>query len=112
MSLSDFWADLDRRAEQARLPAPKAKREPAVYRAMTADEVALATALGRCSFSVGSFDKRFARDISAAAAVQQPLITAKQADLLRRLVTRYRRQIRATDVPEAERHLLTKPKVS
>lgn len=81
---------------------------PVPMRPMSAEEIALAWALGRCTFSVGSFDKRFARNLSGAAIVDPPIISEKQAALLRTMVTRYRRQIRAADLPESERHLLAK----
>lgn len=89
------------------------KRERAVFRAMTSDERVLVYALSDCSFTPGSFDKRFARDLRARAGEDQPQISEKQAALLRQLIHRYRRQILVQRVPVAERHLLeTKEKVA
>ena len=77
-----------------------ARRVP--RRGMTADELELARGLGACTFSVGSFDKRFARDLAGAAAGDQ-LISDKQAALLPVKVVRYRRQIPAAVVELARR---------
>ena len=82
------------------------KRQPAVWRPMTEDERKLALLLAAKSFTPGTADKRFARDIAQQAALEK--ITDKQAAWLRRLVHKYRRQFRAEDVPEAERHLLVR----
>jgi hypothetical protein len=51
--------------------------------------------LGRCRFLPGTFDKRWAREISAEAERQFPEISHKEAELLRTRVHRYRRQIPA-----------------
>lgn len=76
-------------AKQGELP----KRSKPVWREFTADERKMALALGGCTFSVGSFDKRFARDVSARAAAPLGKISERQAALLPRMVYRYRRQI-------------------
>lgn len=52
----------------------------------------MAQHLGRCTFPVASFDKRFAADVASLAANLRE-ITHKQAALLRVKVQRYRRQI-------------------
>lgn len=83
-------------------------REKPAYRPMTPVEQMLAAALGACSFSVGSFDKRFARTLAGEASAPDARISEKQSALLRTMVTRYRRQIRSQDIPESERHLLIK----
>jgi hypothetical protein len=62
-------------------------------RPMNDDERRMAIALGRCSFVPGTFDKRFARKIAARAEIHEPKISLGEADLLRRLTRRYRRQI-------------------
>lgn len=61
---------------------------------MTAQETALAIALGACRFVPGSWEKRFARDMAARARArpEDPLMP-KQARWLRRLHHKYRRQI-------------------
>lgn len=70
------------------------KRAPPEWRAMTADEVTMALALGRCSFVPATFDKRFAGALwSRAKYVTEPQITAREAALLRVKVHRYRRQL-------------------
>lgn len=61
------------------------------YREMTEEERRAALALGACTFSVGTFDKRFARGLRGAAASSRE-ISEKQAALMWRLVWRYRRQ--------------------
>lgn len=71
---------------------------------MSADEQRMAFALGACTFSVGSFDKRFARSLHAAALEHPPRITPKQAALLPRKVVRYRRQIDSAVVALAQRY--------
>lgn len=102
-----IWGQLDAlRPKPAPRPPPK-PRERAVYRAMTPGEVRLALALGRARFTPGTFDKRFCREVAAEAREAMPNVTERQAALLRRLVTRYRRQIRATDLEDADRYLLT-----
>ena len=63
-----------------------------VFREMTDEEARASLALGACSFSVGTFDKRFARGLSGSARTKRE-ITDKQAAVLWRLVYRYRRQI-------------------
>lgn len=68
-------------------------KTPARRRPKTADEKAMVRALGGCSFSVGSFDKRL---VHALDGVEQ--ITDGQARLLPGLVSRYRRQIRLASV--------------
>lgn len=75
-------------------------------RVATDAERALVAALARCSFPVGSSPKRFAREVSSQVN-HLGEITEAQAAYLRRLVTTYRRQIRAESIPEAERGLLT-----
>lgn len=92
-------ADSHARAEVRRRP---------VFREMTPAEVRLAYALFLCTFPCASWDKRFARDMHARATVAAPQISERQAAVLRRLTTKYRRQIRASDLPESERHLLDK----
>jgi hypothetical protein len=76
------------------------------FRLMTDDERAMCLALSACRFSVASFAKRFARNMGLQASDPTPLITAKQAAVLRRQVFHYRKQIRAKGVaipwPEAE----------
>jgi hypothetical protein len=67
---------------------------------MTPHQVAIAQALGRCSFLPASADKRFARDM-AFLAKHSPNreITERQALNLMRLAWRYRRQMPANLVP-------------
>jgi hypothetical protein len=76
--------------ELARANGPACKTP---YRLMTPDEVAMAKALGECSFPVASWDKRFGRELGAQARLFPPWVTAAQAEHLRRMVKRYRRQI-------------------
>lgn len=87
-------------------PAPKVK---AVFRAMTVGEELMALALGGCRFSPGTFDKRFARDVAWQATQEPKQITEKQAALLRKMITRYRRQIRAGSLASEDRALLSPP---
>lgn len=62
---------------------------------MTEPERIAAEALGACIFIPGSPPKRFARQIAADAKSANPQITERQAEWLRVLVHRYRRQIPA-----------------
>ena len=62
-------------------------------RPMTDDERRMAVALGRCRFVPATFDKRFGRAIAARAELEAPKISLGEADLLRRLTKRYRRQL-------------------
>lgn len=81
----------------------KPKREPAVWRPMTADEREMALCLGRCRFSPGSFQKRFAHQVSSQAMLGElAKITEKQASLLRKQVWHFRRQIPGRVVALAE----------
>lgn len=82
-----FW---HRHAERR---ATRPKREQSVYRRMTADEIQMAQALLRCSFPIASWSKRFARQVGAQAAAQEPKITQRQADAMYRLMHTYRRQL-------------------
>lgn len=78
----------------------------AARRPMTEAERALARALARCRFPVGSTPKRFARQLGHELT-HEALITERQAAYLRRLVSTYRRQIKPASIPEEERWLLT-----
>lgn len=60
---------------------------------MTEDERRMAIALGGCKFPPASPPKRFARDMAAEAAFDDAVITEGQAEWLRVLVQRYRRQL-------------------
>lgn len=62
-------------------------------RPMTPEEVRMATCLGGCRFTPGSFDKRFARTMAEKARQAAPLVSAGQAALIRDKVRRYRRQL-------------------
>jgi len=61
-------------------------------RAMTRIEKYAAHNLAGCTFQIGSYNKRFARDMSGMAGINSP-VTEKQVNNLWRLVFRYRRQI-------------------
>jgi hypothetical protein len=87
-------------------------REPVVYRTMTYAEQQLAMRLSRCSFPIGSFAKRFARDLGHVVRHPcgvEPKVTDKQFRMLLKLVRRYRRQIRPDSVEEEHRFLLEEP---
>ena len=62
---------------------------------MSADEIRMGTALGLCRFVPATFDKRFAGEMALWARDDEPLITEKQSECLRRMVHKYRRQIPA-----------------
>ena len=66
--------------------------------AMTEVDIAAAHCLASCTFQVGSFNKRFARNIAGIARSEQPELTEKQLTNLWRLVWRYRRQISSLNV--------------
>jgi hypothetical protein len=66
------------------------------------DELTMARALAGCSFTPGTWDKRFARDLAAQLRATEQ-ITQAQAENLRRMVHRYRRQIPAEVVALAGR---------
>jgi hypothetical protein len=56
----------------------------------------VAAALGHCSFLPGSWDKRFARDLAAAAGSDpEPEFSEAQRAHLLRLAHKYRRQLGA-----------------
>lgn len=104
-----------RREIQKRADAQKGKPRPVKrtsprFRAMTDNERALAAALSRVTFAVASYAKRFARDIGSEARSEFPLISNGQANYLRNLVHRYRRQINPSSLPPEERHLLVDAK--
>jgi hypothetical protein len=86
-------------AHMERCGVPVSKKP---HRPMTDDEVTMAEQLARCSFSPGTWDKRFARALGAQAAAMPPWITSKQTPLLRDLVRRYRRQLPERVVALAE----------
>lgn len=71
-------------------------------RPMTEDERRMAEVLGRCRILPGSPEKRFAGAMATLAAQHEPLITVRQAEWLRVLVHRYRRQIPADVVALAQ----------
>ena len=61
---------------------------------MTADEITMATALGFARVQPATFDKRFVGVMYAAARDPEPQITEPQALTVRRLVHKYKRQLR------------------
>lgn len=61
---------------------------------MSADEITMATALGFARVQPATFDKRFVGVMYAAARDPEPQITDPQALTVRRLVHRYKRQLR------------------
>jgi len=65
---------------------PKPRRQIAEYESQCFRELA------KCTFAVGSPDKRFVRNMQGAVE-----ITDGQADYLQRLVYRYRKQLGLTD---------------
>jgi hypothetical protein len=73
-------------------------RARAIYRPLTAAEKESALALGRCSFPVASFSKRFARDL-VAQVESRGEITDRQASRLAIQAYIYRRQMPAHLVP-------------
>ena len=67
---------------------------PAVqYRPMTTDECTMARALAEVTMVPGIPSKRFAREMAAESRSAVSQISARQAEVLRSLVYRYRRQI-------------------
>lgn len=69
-------------------------RPPVPRRSMTPDEAAMATALGMCRVLPATFERRFIARVAAAARDPLPEISDREALTVRRLVHRYRRQIR------------------
>ena len=71
-------------------PSPPAKkgRPEKIRRPMTEDEKVIAKALSACRFGLGSFDKRFSRNMSLST-----MITERQAEILGKMAYRYRGQI-------------------
>jgi hypothetical protein len=72
--------------------------------------------LSRCVFQVGSYDKRFVRNLAGLSTDVE--LTPKQAHLLEQIFHRYRRQIRnhktickvcSGEVEEAKRQRIEKP---
>lgn len=67
---------------------------------MTEEQSLRAQSLERCSFPVGSTDKRFVRDMAARSrTANPPTLTDRQAAYLTRLAWRYRRQMPRDLVP-------------
>jgi hypothetical protein len=63
---------------------------------MSPRQIAIATALGRCSFPPATAAKRFARDTAAlAASAPHHVLTPRQVAYLLRLAHRFRRQLTA-----------------
>lgn len=81
---------------------PRARRPQPRYRPMVVDEQAMALALAQVTMIPGIPSKGFARAMAAAARAEAPAITERQADTLRSLVYRYRRQIPADVVALAQ----------
>lgn len=81
-------------------PQPKAKRQPATWRAMSDMErrAILAAQPGFVSYCPGSATKRLMRNLAAQAASDAPQITDKQAAAVWQIVWRYRRQVKDPDV--------------
>lgn len=70
-----------------------AARPTVVWRKMTYVELEAVLALRHVRCRIASFDKRFVRDIQYLADAPIPQITDKMADVVKRIVYRYRRQI-------------------
>lgn len=68
-------------------------RPPVVRRPMMREEVELARALGRVSYQPATFDKRFGRELAARVERDAPEISGREAECLRRVAWRYRRQL-------------------
>lgn len=77
-------------------------RTPRPTRVATPGEAQLIRALKGCRFPPASAAKRFARQLD------ETCVTELQMGWLRRLVTKFRRQIRPETLHEADRHLLKK----
>lgn len=61
---------------------------------MTPRQIELAKSLERVTFQVGSYNKRFCRDMAGLARLSPAVeLTEKQAALLEQMYHRYRRQI-------------------
>jgi hypothetical protein len=58
---------------------------------LTPEQYELCQALGCCTYLPGSWDKRFARDLSARAIDYQ--LSEKQVEQLERMKYKYRRQL-------------------
>ncbi len=70
---------------------------------VTEHEIALAKALGACSFLPGSSQKRFARDLAFVAEHSPDReLTDRQRHYLQLMAWRYRRQIPKRLVPESK----------
>lgn len=78
----------------------KHKREPAVWRPMTAMEQWAAIALGQCRLPPASSTKRLAYGMYDQARLEEPRITDKQAVFLWQFCWTFRRQISDADVKE------------
>lgn len=76
----------------------------AQWRPMTPKEIAAAIAMSpaRVTYPVGTYYKKIARSVASQAASDAPRITDKQADAMWRVIVRFRRQIPAEIVREAE----------
>ena len=85
---------------QPETAAPKPKREPAVWRPMTAIERRAAIALGKCRLPPASSTKRMCYQMADQARLSEPRITDKQAAFLWQFAWTFRRQIDDADVRE------------
>jgi hypothetical protein len=86
-------ADLFGTPEPAPARPPGAPREPPAWEPMTEEDRRMARRLARCTFPVASWDKRFVREVAAAAQAPEAKITPKMRAQLERLTHRYRRQL-------------------
>lgn len=85
-------------APPRRQPRRARSREPKPRRPFTAVELDAVRALEGCTFPVGSWEKRFVRDLGRLAEVQRrgddgAGVTDGQAEWLRKTAHRFRRQV-------------------
>lgn len=83
-----------------------AVKSRAAWRPMSSDERMMAIALGGCSMPCASSQKRFRNTLWDQAHEAEPRITDAQLGYLRLMLRRFRRQVRASQLPAAARWLL------
>lgn len=78
--------------EQTEGSSEKARKLPSVKRPITDEEKRISESLRKCTFCVGSWDKRFVASVQGVAEISE-----KQSYWIYKTAYRYRRQLRLTD---------------
>ena len=88
----DEWKQQKESQRAKEAPEVKAAKLPAVKRPITEDEKRIADSLRKCTFGVGSWDKKFVRSLEGATEISE-----KQSYWIYKTAYRYRHQMRLTE---------------